>query len=158
MPTRLVILAAEVLTPGQNGKPAGSGSLDAVARLGHAGYAVAVILQANPVAAGANEPLPLRALAAASDGQVAAFFQRAAHTGGLEAALAEAVRRWRTQLDQVHCVATDPTDLATIVRCGGRAATLATHLDPATELPAGCRLHADLAAFVDTLLEPEAPA
>jgi hypothetical protein len=154
MTARLVLLAADALTPDSTGA-----QLEPLARLGHAGYAVAVILPAG--AGGADDasgPQALQSLAAATDGQVGAFIHRAAHAHGLADALAEVGRRWRIDPGQVTCVAATPADLAAIARHGSQAVALATHLSGDVPLPPGCRLHADLGALVDALLDPEAPA
>jgi len=149
MPARLVLLAADALTPGPDGA-----QLEPLARLGHAGYAVAVIL---PAGEEVSDPPALQALAAATDGQVGAFIHRAAHADGLADALAEVGRRWRVDPGQVTCVAATPADLSTIARHGSQAVALATHLPEDAPLPPGCRLHADLGALVDALLDPESP-
>jgi hypothetical protein len=155
MPVHLVLLAADALTPGPDGA-----QLEPLARLGHAGYAVAVIL---PAGAGgtagedASGPPALQALAAATDGQVGAFIHRAAHADGLADALAEVGRRWHIDPGQVTCVAATPADLEAIAHRGSQAVALATHFPGDTPLPPGCRLHADLGALVDALLDPESP-
>ncbi len=160
MPIRLVILTDDVLVNGDMGVAPGSAELEALARLGHAGYAVAVILT-RPAAADANDIAPdpgaLQGLAHDAGGQIAAFFHRIPGSHGLTEALDEVVRRWRTDLGQVPCVAGNAPDLASIAQSGGQPIALATHLATDTTPPPGCVHHPDLVAFVEALLDEPGP-
>ena len=156
MPIRLVILTDDVLVNGDMGAAPDAAELEALARLGHAGYAVAVIL-GRPAAADGNDiapdPSTLQGLAHDAGGQIAAFFHRITGSHGLTDALDEVARRWRTDLGQVPCVAGNSPDLAIIAQGSGQPIALATHLAMGTTPPPGCVLHPDLVAFVDALLD-----
>jgi len=160
MPAQLVILTDDVLVDGDQGVASTDAEFEALARLGHAGYAVAVICSRSAVeerGAGAD-PHTLQDLAQEAGGQVAAFFHRAPGDGGLADALADAARRWPADLGLVPCVAGNVTDLATIATCGGRPVSLGTHLAADGDLPDDCRHHPDLGAFVTALLDEQGTA
>jgi hypothetical protein len=145
---------------GDTGAEPGTAELDALARLGHAGYAVALIL-ARPSAADGNDSAPdpsaLQRLAHDAGGQIAAFFHRVPGDQGLAAALDEVARRWRADLGQVPCIAGNVPDLITVATSGGQPVALTTHLATAASLPSGCFHHPDLMTFVDALLNEPVP-
>jgi hypothetical protein len=144
MPSRLVILAEEVLFQGGAGTP-GRARFDALARLAHAGHPVAVILAGKTV--DSATALELQRLAQDSGGQVVAFFHRADHRDdGLSGVLA-----------QVHGVFSRPDDLACVIEHGAIPVALTDHLDARSALPSACRVHANLATFVDALIEEPGP-
>ena len=155
MPSRLVILAEEVLFQGDAESP-GRARFDALARLAHAGRPVAVILAGKTV--GGAAALEFQRLAQGSGGQVVAFFHRADHRDdGLSGLLLEITDRWRVEPAQVHGVFSRPDDLACVNDLGAIPVALTDQLDARSALPSASQVHANLAAFVDTLLEQPGP-
>jgi len=155
MPSRLVILAEEVLFQGGTGSP-GRARFDVLARLAHAGHPVAVILAGKTV--DRATALELQRLAQDSGGQVVAFFHRADHRDdGLSDVLVEITDRWRVDPAQVHGVFSRPDDLACVNDHGAVPVALNDHLDDRSALPSACQVHANLATFVDALIEEPGP-
>ena len=153
MPAKLVILAEEVLFQGGAEAP-GRAGFDALARLAHAGYPVAVILAGNP--ADGSAPQELQRLAQQAGGQLVAFFHRPRRDDGLASVLTEVVERWRVEPAHLHGVFTRPDDLACVTAHGAIAVALTELLVSQADLPPEWRLHGDLTAFVDALLaEPD---
>ena len=150
MPSRLVILAEEVLFQG-GAEADGRAWFDSLARLAHAGHPVAVILAGTTQDSAA--PRQLQQLAQDAGGQVVAFFHRARQDDDLAGLLDEVTARWRVDPAQVHGVFSRHEDLSGVCGYGATAVALADRLDADADPPAGCQVHADLAAFVDTLLE-----
>jgi hypothetical protein len=150
MPSRLVILAEEVLFQGGAEAP-GRAGFDALARLTHAGHPVAVILAGNPTD-GAT-PLELQRLAQQAGGQLVAFFHRPRRGAGLASVLGEVTDRWRVDPAQLHGVFGRLDDLACVAACGATAVALTELLEPQADLPPKTWVHDDLTAFVDALLE-----
>lgn len=50
-----------------------------------------------------------------------------------------------------------PDDLACVIEHGAIPVALTDHLDAWSALPSACRVHANLAAFVDALIEEPGP-
>jgi hypothetical protein len=150
MPARLVILAEEVLFQGGAEAP-GRAWFDPLARLTHAGHPVAVILAGSTT--GSTAPQQLQQLAHEAGGQVVAFFHRAQRDADLAVLLDEVTARWRVDPAQVHGVFSRAEDLNSVAAYGATAIAIADRLEAETKAPTGCLMYADLASFVDTLLE-----
>lgn len=156
MPSRLVILAEEVLFQGGAEAP-GRAGFDALARLTHAGHPVAVILAGTT--SDSHAARALQQLASDAGAQLVAFFHRPADGGGLDDVLNEITARWRVDPGQVQAVFGRLDDLAVAVSFGATPVALSDQLGEPAELPEACLVHTDLAAFVDALLgEPDPEA
>lgn len=149
------------------------GALDAVARLGHAGYHVVIAANMPGIGRGLFDMAALNAIHARMDRQLsevggrvdAVFF--CPHTPDddcrcrkpLPGLFEQIGERYRVDLAQVHAVGNSLADVRAATAAGcvphlvitGRDAP-ATHAPLPPDYPATTRVHADLAAFANALI------